>query len=86
MKNKFKKWDVIEILWIDSCHVNGWNKDNFDYDKADLEFRTVGYFLKETKYSIVVVQSSKRKTKDEGTSIDALMEIPKVAIEKMKKL
>ena len=86
MKNKFKKWDIIEITWVDSCSMSGWQKDHFDYAKKDLEFKTVGYFLKENPHSIVVVQSVQRIQKPEGTSVNSLMEIPKVAIEKMRKL
>jgi len=83
---KLKKWQIIEIEWLDSCHLFGWTKDNLDFEQKDLEHNTVGYFLKETEYSISVVQSRKHEVKEKGTSIDALMEIPKVAITKLSVL
>lgn len=77
---KLKKWQIIEIDWLDSCHLSGWTRDDLTYELKDLEHKTAGYFLKETKYSINVVQSRKAEVKEKGTTIDALMEIPKVAI------
>ncbi len=81
---EIEKWQIIEIDWLDSCSMSGWIKDNLTYEQKDLEHKTVGYFIKETKYSIAVVQSRKFEVKEEGTSIGALMEIPKVAITKIK--
>jgi len=84
---KLKKWQIVEIEWLDSCSVNGWNKDNgISYQKSDLEHISVGYFLKETEYSIAVVQSIKKKVSEENTSINSIIEIPKVAISKIKLL
>lgn len=81
---KLEKWKIIEMDWLDSCHLSGWTKDDLTYEQKDLEHKTVGYFIKETKYSISVVQSRKAEVKEKGTSIDALMEIPKVAITKIR--
>jgi hypothetical protein len=81
---KIKKWQIIEIDWLDSCHLAGWTRDEFDWDLKDLEHKTVGYFIKETKYSIAVIQSRKAEVKEKGTSVDALMEIPKVAVTKIR--
>lgn len=84
MKYKMKKWQIIEIDWLDSCALGGWSRDNLTYELKDLEHKTVGYFIKETDYSISVVQSRKNKVQEENTSIHSLMEIPKVAITKIK--
>ena len=80
---KLKKWQIIEIEWLDSGALSGWTKDELDFKKKDLEYNTVGYFLKETDYSISVIQSRKHAVVEQGTSINALMEIPKVAITKL---
>ena len=81
---KLKKWQIIEIDWIDSGSVDGWIKDNLEYALSDLEYKSAGYFLKETDYSICIVQSKKEPVKAENTQINSLMEIPKVAITKIK--
>lgn len=78
------KWSIIEIDWLDSCHLSGWTRDELDFQLKDLQHKTVGFFMKKTDYSISVVQSRKAEVKEKGTSIDALMEIPIVAISKIR--
>ena len=83
---KLKKWQIIEIEWLDSCHLSGWTRDDLAFEQKDLEHNTIGYFIRETEYSISVVQSRKNEVKEKGTAINALMEIPKVAITKLSVL
>lgn len=84
---KLKKWQMVEIDWLDSCHLSGWNRENnIDFARKDLEHKSCGYFLKETDYSLSVIQSRKSDTSVPNISVDALMEIPKVAILKIRKL
>lgn len=81
-----KKFDKIEIKWEDSMHNNGWKAENdFQTEYQDILHKTIGYFLKETKYSIIVVQSYGLKEYDGGHNIDSIMEIPKKSIIKKRK-
>ena len=85
---KLNKWQIIEVEWIDSCHVFGWSKDSdYVFSDDDLVHNTIGYLLKETNYSIAMVQSRISKpSKTARNSVDALMEIPKCAIRKLRQL
>lgn len=80
-----KKWDRIEILWLDSYRTHGWLalEDAHVENDSCLDHRTIGYYLGETTRQISVCQSS--KTAEElidqpETQIDAVMNIPKNAI------
>lgn len=80
------KWQIIEIKWIDSAHGHGWKyEDNVDLDDKYLNQISVGYFFKETKKAITIVQS-KSNDGDDKANIDAVMTIPKIAIQKIKKI
>ena len=91
MTTKRKKWDRIEILWVDSYRTNGWlpfNEVLIDEDYC-LDHRTIGYYLGETKRQISVCQSSKTAEElisEPETQIDAVMTIPKKAITKLTDL
>lgn len=82
---KIKQDQIIEIDWVDSIHDSGWiNKDDAKKNSSEKNIlhKTVGYFLQETKYSVSVFQSRGIGVEN----IDSTMEIPKVAIKKIKKL
>ena len=88
---KLKQWQKIEIVWVDSCHTSGWrNSSDFTKDKKPDEplwCSTMGYFIGYSPRSIKVVQSKQRYIKENGSSsVDAMMQIPKVAIISLRKL
>lgn len=81
----------IHVKWIDSCHVSGWMfLQNFakEYKKTELMQETAGFLLRETEYSYMIVQSKGLywSKLDEDFAIDAIMEIPKVAITELNYL
>ena len=86
--SKLKKWDRIEILWVDSYRTHGWlplEEAHVDEDSC-LNHRTIGYYLGETPRQISVCQSSKTDEeliKEPETQVDAVMNIPKKAIIKV---
>lgn len=48
-----KKWDTIEVKWLDSTHTVGWQPyDNEEIDEEQLYHQSVGYFLEESKKAI----------------------------------
>lgn len=78
-----KKYQIIQIKWLDSLHSGGWqNESGVETSKDRLVHYSVGYFLKEDSRSIIIIQSYQNI---ENKNIDAVMEIPKVAILKIKK-
>lgn len=82
---KRKKWDRIEILWVDSYRTHGWLPFEDAHVEEDycLDHRTIGYYLGETSRQISVCQSSKTAEElisEPETQIDAVMSIPKRAI------
>ena len=87
MKNK--KWDLLEIIWLDSMgQESGWrySRDLGLPDNEMLHY-TVGYFLEETRRSVIVAQSQGTAKNLEGdVQVDNVMQIPKVSIEKIRKL
>jgi len=75
----------IHVVWIDSCHVSGWMfLQNFakEYKKEELMQETAGFLLRETEYSLMIVQSKGLywSKENEDFAIDSIMEIPKCAI------
>ena len=84
-KRELKKFDRIEIEWVDSLHNSGWIiESKVNLSGKELLHKTLGYFLKEDKVSVIVFQSFQINV--DPKSLDALMEIPKVAIKKIKKI
>lgn len=84
---KLKKWQIIEIDWLDSVHDNGWKFEDTAMERAQdkfLKHKTIGYFLKETKQFIAVVQSKSNDGEDKS-NVDAVMQIPKAVIKKIKR-
>ncbi len=79
---KIQKWQIIEVAWLDSLHKSGWmeERDVTITSKKDMTHYSVGYFWGEDEKSILFVQS--RNT----DQVDAVMEIPKRAIIKMRKI
>jgi hypothetical protein len=85
MKTKFKQWQVVKVSWIDSSSQDGWQSELYtDLDEKFLQIETVGYFFKETKNSVAIVQSYTPPR--ERKSLHGIIQIPKVAIKKMSKL
>ena len=83
-----KKYQIIEILWLDSLHTSGWLKEKQVQvtSKERMTHRTVGYFLREDDKSILVIQSWNETDENEERDVDAIMEIPKGAILKIRKM
>ena len=85
---KIKKFQLVEIHWIDSLSVKGWH---YEDDVVDLTLprfllhSTVGYFLRKDKHEIVVAQS-KSADGDEKCNVGELFCIPVKAIKRIKKL
>jgi hypothetical protein len=83
-----KKFQPIEILWIDSVHTSKWqfedNVPNLTKDKY-LKQKTIGYFFSKSKKSIVVVQSMSNDG-EEKHNVDAIMQIPLKAVQKIRKI
>jgi hypothetical protein len=84
---KYDKNDVLLIEWLDSHHRPGWARTD-DFDEAfestsETKITTVGFFYKENKHFIAVIQSQDNQI---DTEYDALMIIPKKAIVKISKL
>jgi len=83
---------LIYIRWVDSCHQGGWISvsDLFKkYQKEELIQETAGFLLKETEYSYMVAQSKGAYWSPGGESdfaVDAIMEIPKVAVVEVREL
>lgn len=70
----------LEITWVDSTHISDWQ--NADYKlTSNLEVKTLGYLLEDTKDYIAVVQSV-----SEDKQLNAIMQIPKVCIKKIRRI
>ncbi|HDY68436.1 hypothetical protein LCGC14_2861820 [marine sediment metagenome] len=86
-KIKIKKYQIIEIEWLDSLHTTGWMKEE-SVQTTPLEkmkHKTLGYFLREDEKSLLVIQSYGNFI--EGSPmVDGIMEIPKGCILRIKKL
>ena len=85
---KLKKFDKIEVEWMDSVHDSGWCKDDsYINDEKDVDFKTTGYYLGETKRTIQIIQSMGKGVDNKNRhSVDAMMQIPKRCILKIRKL
>lgn len=88
---KYKKWDLIEVLWHDSYMVHGWTHvENVGLDEdISLDHRSVGYYLGETPRQITICQSSKANEDlidEPETNVCGVFTIPKKAIVKVSEL
>ena len=90
MKNKIKnlkKWAKVEIEWVDSSHASGWQDSKEIEGTPQIDHRTLGYVLQTTVKTISVVQSvSDYLREDNSRNVDSVMDIPKVAIKKIRYL
>lgn len=81
---KPKLWDIVQIDWLDSMHVGGWQHftDVIWHENAEhMKHSTVGFLAKQCKDSVTVVQSlTERWTDKHPMNIDALMCIPRCSI------
>lgn len=81
----FKQFTRLEIDWIDSMHEAGWQKlSKFDASEDQMEHKTIGYVVHESKTSLGVCQSYGVNRKD--PTIDSVMQIPKKAIRRTKRI
>ena len=80
-----KRWTKVEVKWLDSCHLCGWqDMDDVTETKVwkSLTQMTMGYiFLWEDDF-VTLVQSFS----DENDSVDGVFSIPRVCILSTKKL
>lgn len=77
---------IVYIKWLDSVHTSNWiNSESLEFNRSDLEHESVGFLLKETDYSYILVQSKGRDVSKQP-HVDSVMEIPKAAVEKFKVL
>lgn len=80
------KYPIIHIIWVDSCHTSGWEFwSDLKFDFEGIQQETVGFLIKETEYSLIVIQS-KSLIFSKNDSVDGIMEIPKSAIIKVIEL
>ena len=89
--SKYKQWDLIEILWVDSHMVHGWTRiEEIGLDEDySLDHRSVGYYLGETPRQITICQSSKTNEELIGepeANVCGVFTIPKKAITKVTDL
>jgi len=77
-----EKLPIIYLHWRDSAHHGeGWQHlNNLKYAEDVLLYESVGFLLKETEYSYVIIQSKNVSLGDEFDNVDSVMEIPKKAI------
>lgn len=85
MNKVFLKYQKLEIDWLDSMHTSGWIKETeVEPSGEKIIHRTIGYFIKQDKQSLLVCQSYQVFT--DIRLIDAIMEIPQKAIIKIIKI
>src|ERR1700730_4302250 len=85
-----KRWDIVEITWLDSALDSGWRFDHERVkmgDKGILTHYTVGYLYHRNKICTSVVQSQRPTlTEPKEAVTDALMEIPNCSILKIERI
>ena len=81
--DELKRWDIVEVEWLDSVHEGGWRKIKDIDSEPDpdqwLKHKSIGYVLEVTKQAVGIVQS-RQSQPDDKASVDSHMCIPKVAI------
>lgn len=83
---KLKKWQKVEVKWLDSTSDSGWKCEDVFRGERFLEHSTCGYFLNETNRAIKIIQSRALEADDDGIKVDHMMQIPKKAILKIRRL
>lgn len=83
---KLQYRQIIEIDWLDSCHQSGWlSESSVNNSIRDVSHRSIGYYLSEDKQQITFVQSYQNfGKKEDDRKVDAIMQIPKCAITKIR--
>lgn len=75
--------DFALVTWLDSIHTSGWKHwEDYNTASTDLEHETIGFLMKETDYSYVLIQSRSA----DHSNVDAIMEIPKSSVIRFQKL
>jgi len=92
---KYKKWDIVEVEWLDSHSGSGWKtpsevKQWIEGAKDHFTILSVGYFLQEDENFFRICQSHDfQHLREEGEgddNVDAIFAIAKTAIKSIKKL
>lgn len=88
MKNtKLKKWDRVEIDWVDSIqNTGGWKSpDDFSWKThyGAMHHKTIGYYINECKLGITVCQAH---ADDNDDLFVGAFTMPKGCILKIRKL
>lgn len=82
--DKPKLWDIVQIDWLDSMHVAGWQHyQNVKWYKnaEHMKHSTVGFLSHQSKETVTVIQSlTDRWTNGNPTNVDAVMCIPRCSI------
>ncbi len=94
-KNKYKKYDILEIVWLDSHGGGGWKTPSevekwIERAKTNFIIKSVGYFIHEDNDFLRIAQSYDNQILDpEGqgdNNIDGMFAIAKTAIKSIKKI
>lgn len=85
---QFKKWQILELFWVDSMHYTGWkfedDVENLTQSKYLLH-STVGYFVRQDKHQVVVGESKSADGEDKG-NVSEVLSIPIVAIKRIREI
>lgn len=91
-KTKYNKYDILEIVWLDSHSGGGWKTPNeikqwITRASNDFIITTVGYYFHEDNDFIRICQSYDRQSIEEGDgNKDALFAIAKPCIKSIKRI
>ncbi len=80
-----KPYQIVEVDWVDSLHARGWMKeDEVQLSGDHMLHRTLGYVLRDSKDALLLIQSYQINL--QPREVDGVMEIPRVAIKRLRKL
>lgn len=94
-KNKYQKYDILEIVWLDSHSGGGWKtpeevKQWIEKAKTSFTIKSIGYFIHEDNDFLRIAQSYDNQISDpEGfgdNNVDNVFAIAKTAIKSIKKI
>lgn len=94
-KNQYKKYDILEIVWLDSHSGGGWKtpvevKKWIEIAEANFTIKSIGYFIHEDNNFLRIAQSYDNQILDpEGqgdNNVDGVFAIAKTAIKSIKKI